>query len=290
MRGRGPTTLRTVAGPFRSFWFGKALSPIEHLCVKSFLAQGHRFQLYAYDEVENLPQGCELLDASTVVDRDRLFLYAHGDHAGTPAGFSCLFRYTLVDRDGGWWVDSDVLCLSSKIAEPDYVFAMQDNTFYNVAILRAPAGGRLIRTTLERASAIAAAEGGNMAFGAIGPNLFTNIVLELSFAGKATERTALYPIPYWQGLATCDPSRRDEVEQRVAESTFLHLWTGTFRGARVPATARPPTGSYLAAAYEQYNVPFPTVTEFDWRTVLEAQRTRRPAITPLPPGGGTFTP
>ena len=277
-----------MAGPFRSFWFGKTLSPVEHLCIKSFLAQGHRFQLYAYDEVENLPEGCQLLDAGTVVDRERLFLYAHGDHAGTPAGFANLFRYTLLDRDGGWWVDSDVLCLSSKIPEPEYVFAMQDDDYYNVAILRAPAGGRLIGTALERASAIVAVEGGNMAFGSIGPNLFTDLVRELGFEGKATERTALYPIPYWQGLATCDPRRRDEIDRRVAESWFLHLWTGTFRGARVPTTARPPAGSYLAAAYERYDVPFPTVTDFDWRTVFEPSPL--PAFTPLPPGSGSFTP
>ena len=115
-----------MAGPFRSFWFGGDLSPVEHLCLKSFIAHGHRFQLYAYEEVGNVPRGCELLDAATVVPRDQLFLYAHGDHAGTPAGFANLFRYTLLDRDGGWWVDTDVLCLRSKIAEPDHVFAMQE--------------------------------------------------------------------------------------------------------------------------------------------------------------------
>ena len=274
-----------MAGPFRSFWFGGDLSPVEHLCLKSFIAHGHRFQLYAYEEVGNVPRGCELLDAATVVPRDQLFLYAHGDHAGTPAGFANLFRYTLLDRDGGWWVDTDVLCLRSKIAEPDHVFAMQDDDYYNTAILRAPAGSRLIRTALERARAIADAEGGEMAFGSIGPNLFTDVVRELGFVGQASERTALYPIPYWQGLATCDPRRGEDVEQRVAESTFLHLWKGTFRSARVPKTARPPAGSYLAAAYERYKVPFPAETDFDWWTVLLPQPKR--TYTPLAKG---FTP
>ena len=281
-----------MAGPFRSFWFGGPLSPLEHLCLKSFLANGHRFQLYAYDEVENLPEGCELLDAASVVARDRLFFYAHGDHAGTPAGFSNLFRYTLLDRAGGWWVDTDVLCLRSKIAEPEYVFAMQDDDYYNVAILRAPAGGRLIRTALERATAMVDAEGGNIAFGSIGPGLLTELVPELGFAHLAVERTLLYPIPYWAGLATCDPRRLEEIEQRVAASTFLHLWTGTFRSAHVPKTARPLAGSYLAAQYERYEVPFLTETEFDWWSVLLPHRpgrersfTPRPAVTPIPQPG-----
>ena len=272
-----------MAGPFRSFWFGGPLSPLEHLCAKSFLAHGHRFQLYAYEEVGNLPEGCELLDAATIVPRDRLFLYAHSDHAGTPAGFSNLFRYTLLDRHGGWWVDSDVLCLRSKIDEPEYVFAMQDKSYYNVAILRAPRGGLLIRTALERATARVDAEGAEIPFGSIGPNLFTELVPELGFTDRAAERTALYPIPYWEGLRTCDPARRAEVEARVAESTFLHLWTGTFRGAGVPTTARPPAGSYLAEAYERYEVPFPVETEFDWWPVLLPRRPGwKRRITPLP--------
>jgi len=272
-----------VAGPFRSFWFGGDLSPVEHLCLKSFLEHGHRFQLYAYEEVGNVPQGCELLDAATVVPHEQLFVYTHGDHAGTPAGFACLFRYTLLDRYGGWWVDTDVLCLGPAIPEPEYVFAMQDDDYYNVAILRAPPGGLLIRTALERAAAIVAAEGGDIAFGSIGPSLFTDVVRELGFAGQASERTALYPIPYWQGLSTCDPRRREDVEQRVANSTFLHLWTGTFRGARVPKTALPPPGSYLAAAYERYEVPFPIVAPFDWWTLLlPRQPGRERSFTPLP--------
>lgn len=282
-----------MAGPFRSFWFGGHLSPVEHLCAKSFLAQGHRFQLYAYEEVGNLPEGCELLDAAAIVPRDQLFMYQHGDHAGTPAGFANLFRYTLLDRHGGWWVDTDVLCLRSKIPEPEYVFAMQDDHYYNVAILRAPAGGPLIRTALERARARVAADGGNIPFGSIGPNMFTELVPELGFDDKASERAALYPIPYWQGLMTCDPARRREVEQRIAESTFLHLWTGTFRGARVPTTARPPEGSYLADAYERYEVPFPVETEFDWQPVLLSRQpgwqrrfTPTPGFTPVSPAAG----
>jgi hypothetical protein len=278
-----------VAGPFRTFWFGGPLSPLEHLCAKSFLANGHRFQLYAYEEVENVPDGCELLDAATIVPRDRLFLYAHGDHAGTPAGFANLFRYTLLDRHGGWWVDSDVLCLRSKIAEPDYVFAMQDDHYYNVAILRAPAGGRLIRAALERATERVEAQGGNIPFGSIGPNMFTELVPELGFEDKAVERAELYPIPYWQGLFTCDPALRGNVERRAADSTFVHLWTGTFRGAGVPTTARPPAGSYLADMYERYEVPFPDETEFDWWSVLLPRRpgwemayTPVPRFTPLP--------
>ncbi len=245
--------------------------------MKSFLAQGHRFLLYTYDEVENVPDGCELLDATAVLDEDQVFFYEDPVHAGSPAGFSNLFRYTLLDREGGWWVDTDTLCLTSQIAEPEYVFAKQEQYYYNTAIMRAPAASPLIRETLKRAKRIVAEQGGGMEFGSIGPYLLTEVVRDLDFADKATRTAALYPIPYRQALATCDPSRRAEVERRVAESTFLHLWTEMFRYWRVPKTARPPTGSYLATMYDRYNISSPNWTAYDWRPHLS-----KPSFTPLP--------
>jgi hypothetical protein len=267
-----------VASTFSSFWFGEALSPVEHLCIKSFLAHGHGFLLYAYDEVENLPHGCELVDAATVVPRDQLFLYQTSAHAGSPAGFSNLFRYTLLHRNGGWWVDTDTLCLKSRISEPAYVFARQDEDLYNPAILRAPAGSPLIREALERARQVVAELGGNIPFGAIGPHLFTDVVRDLDLGSDAADTADLYPIPWQQALATWDPNRRNEVEQRVARSTFVHLWTERFRVLRVPKTFRPPAGSYLDAMYERYDVPVPggATSIYIWPTVAPpSDRARR---------------
>jgi len=274
-----------VASTFRSFWFGDALSPIEHLCLKSFLAHGHRFLLYAYDEVENLPHGCELLDATPIVQHDQLFLYKSSDHAGSPAGFSNLFRYTLLDREGGWWVDTDTLCLKPQISEPAYVFARQDKDFYNPAIMRAPAGSPLIRETLERAKRVVADHAENMEFGAIGPHLFTAVIRDLDLHNAAADTADLYPIPYWDALTTCDPNRRDEVEQLVARSTFVHLWTEMFRYWRVPKTGRPPAGAYLTAMYDRYDVPLPAATAFNWRPVAPPREFQsNVGFTPSPTG------
>jgi len=269
-----------VPGTVRSFWFGEALSPIEHLCLKSFLAHGHRVHLYTYEKVANVPRGCRLLDAATVVDRDELFFYQDATHAGSPAGFANIFRYALLDREGGWWVDTDTLCLSSKLPDSDYVFAMQHRDSYNSAILRAPAGSPLMREALGRARRIVADHHGDIGFGAIGPHLLTDVIRDLDLGGEATDRRVLYPIPYWEALATCDPRRRAQVEFRIGNSAFLHLWTEMFRYWRVPKNARPPAGSYLAEMYDRYDVPFPTVVEFDWRSVLN--RKKDAAITPLP--------
>jgi hypothetical protein len=244
--------------------------------MKSFLAQGHRFLLYTYDEVENIPEGCEVLDAATVLDEGEVFFYEDSVHAGSPGAFSNLFRYTLLDREGGWWVDTDTLCLTSEIPEQEYVFAKATFNYGN-AILRAPAGSALIREMLTRARRIAAEQGGSMEYGSIGPRLLTEVVRDLDFADKATDTAALYPIPYTQALATCDPSRCAEVEGWVARSTFLHLSTEMFRFWRVPKTARPPGGSYLANMYDRFDISSQNWAAYDWRPRLS-----KPGFTPLP--------
>ena len=198
-----PIYTRMVGSSVRSFWFGESLSPIEHLCVKSFLAQGHRFLLYTYDEVENVPDGCELLDAATVLDEGPGLPLRGSGSRRQPRRFFDLFRYTLLDRDGGWWVDTDTLCLTAEIPEPEYVFAKSD------VLLRqrdhAGSGGEFSDSgNAHKGAAHRRRAGWQLEFGSIGPHLLTEVVRDLDFAHKATDTAALYPIPYRQALATCD--------------------------------------------------------------------------------------
>lgn len=52
----------------QSFWYGNELSQVEQLCIKSFLANGHDFHLYTYNEnLVGVPDGCKLLDANHIV-------------------------------------------------------------------------------------------------------------------------------------------------------------------------------------------------------------------------------
>ena len=86
-------------------WIGPRLSPLERACVQSFLAKGHRFNLFAYDTVANVPDACTVLDAATLVPRSHVFAHSSGPGEGSLAGFSDLFRYKLLYEHGGWlWI------------------------------------------------------------------------------------------------------------------------------------------------------------------------------------------
>jgi hypothetical protein len=245
---------------FRTFWLQPELSPVEHLCIKSFLAHGHRFQLYSYADVANVPEGCEVEDARRVLPEERVFFYKAGYHAGSVSAFSNIFRYELLARDGGWWVDSDLLCLTADVPETDYAFAKEGPILYGTAALKAPAESELMKRALSRAERI----GEEAELGDLGPRVLTGVISELGLDGEAWERQEMYPLPWVEALATFNPDRAGEIEQKLASARFAHLWTSILRLANVLKAVRPPEGSYLATCYERYEVPFGTDLRYRW--------------------------
>jgi hypothetical protein len=67
---------------------------------------GHRYELYVYDEVDNIPDGCHVLDAASVIDRPEVLVHQSERHFGAVTGFANVFRYLLLHELGGWWVDT----------------------------------------------------------------------------------------------------------------------------------------------------------------------------------------
>lgn len=56
--------------------------------------------------------------------RERL-LVSRGIRQGSYSAFSNQFRYTLLYDKGGWWVDTDVVCLRRFDFDDDFVFATE---------------------------------------------------------------------------------------------------------------------------------------------------------------------
>src|SRR5271168_1049448 len=169
----------------QSLWIGGELSSMEVGSIRSFLAQGHSFHLYVYDEVQNIPSGTVVLDAHTIVDRSKIFTYKDFP---SYAGFSNLFRYALLHKCGNYWTDLDIFCLRPFDFSGDYFFARQKadsfrqslkNHFFpslNCCLMKAPAGSELCRRSvnfcLEQDPA-------RLAWGTTGPKLLTQLAREL---------------------------------------------------------------------------------------------------------------
>ncbi|HNX30882.1 MAG TPA: hypothetical protein PKM35_04705 [Holophaga sp.] len=235
---------------FQSLWIGKALSPLEILCIRSFLVHGHEFELYAYEELRGLPEGCTLRDAGAIQPREQVFRYRDGHGKGSPAGFANLFRYKLLAEKGGWWVDTDVLCLASDLPEAEVVFAPEEPGRYNVAIMKFPAGHPLMDWLYTTATTM----GRGVLFGQTGPDLMTRGIHANGMQHLASPQDSFYPIHYSQAKQVLDPRARNTVATSVQGATFLHLWNEMLRRMHYAKTVAPPSGSYLRACFEHHGM------------------------------------
>src|ERR1041385_3961243 len=107
-----------MSEPIQSLWIGPRLSAMERACLASFLRHGHEVHLYTYNDVDGVPPGVIVRDGSEILPPERIFSYREHD---TVSGFSNFFRYKLLSERGGWWVDTDVICLEPFTFDGDYV-------------------------------------------------------------------------------------------------------------------------------------------------------------------------
>ena len=129
------------------FFHGDALTLLEWICMESFVQHGHNLNVFSYEDLK-VPGGVAIQDASQVLPFDEFFMFDN-----SPSAFSNIFRYKLILENGGWWVDTDVLCLGNNIPDCDYAWAHQDPDQINGAILKFPQGDAWCEKLLAQAMA-----------------------------------------------------------------------------------------------------------------------------------------
>lgn len=174
----------------QGLWVEGRLSLNEQLCIRSFLAHGHAFHLYAYGPLDGVPPGTTLRDAREILPETRIFRYQEGFGKGSLAGFSDLFRLHLLHQRGGWWVDLDVVCLRPFDLAAEHVIATEwspeNPDRLTNCVLRMPAGSALAAACLAAFDEIDLAQA---AFAETGPALVQRVC-------RATGYDQ-YAVPYW---------------------------------------------------------------------------------------------
>lgn len=206
----------------QGLWIGPRLSAMERLSIGSFLAQGHPYHLYVYDEVEGVPPGVLLKDANEILPANRIFRYPNG---GSYAGFSNHFRYQLLRARGNWWVDLDLVCLRPFDFQAPIVISSERGAdgcrFVNVGALKFPAGN----PALEAACKICAGKDPeSLVFGETGPELMEWLVSRYSLEEAVQAPEVFCPVP-------CD-RLHDLLEpggQIPADAYAIHLWQEIWR-------------------------------------------------------------
>jgi hypothetical protein len=250
---------------FQSFWWGEPLSPYEWLSLKSFTDFGHGFDLYSFDPDIAVPAQVRVRDAAELVSREQFFVYESGFGKGSPAAFANLFRYKLLAERGGWWVDTDVVCLSDAIPDYPQFAARQDDGFVNNAVMRFEGRHPVMLRCLE----VAAEKGRSVRWGDTGPLLLTEVMREAGETRGIFAGSICYPIHHADALDVLRPSTLGSATARSSGSQFVHLWNQTLTNAGVRKTYLPPHGSLLRRLVERHQIDG-WVGEYDEAGLLEA--------------------
>ncbi len=227
-------------------WVGPRLTALERACITSFLARGHEFDLYVYDDIGGLPSGCRVLDAASILPGSRIFAHASGAGRGSVAGFADMFRYRLLKEHGGWWVDLDVFCLTEALPAADVVIGRQNSSLINVAVMHFPPQ----HPVLIEACELTASSNAEVDWAQIGPVLMTKLVETHGLQSEVLPASVFYPIAWQHYWAVLDPRRSADVLNRLEGAACLHLWNEMLRRLALDKDVLPPAGSVLRALYE----------------------------------------
>jgi hypothetical protein len=200
---------------------------MQQLSIKSFLAHGHPYHLYAYDEVAGLPSGAVLLDAGVVLPRDRIFTYQHGFGKGSYSAFSNVFRYQLLFDRGGWWVDTDVVCLRPLLPAGEHVLPTELDDFEQKGVyipltatsaFKLPRGAPVLAYCLDACARKNPAE---LRWSEIGPYLFDEAIKRFGLTAHQLPHQAFSPVSTFEFHQLIEPGFDFS---RFNDSWAVHLW------------------------------------------------------------------
>ena len=210
----------------QGLWIGSELSVMEQLSIASFLLNGHDYYLYVYNELKNIPAGTTVRDANEILPSSSIFQYREYP---TYAGFSNFFRYKLLLERGGWWADTDIICLKPFDFPDEHVFATEMCKGFEVVssgIIKAPKDSPVMAYAWGVCQTKNPAD---LAWGETGPKLMGEAVEEFSLEEYKKPPQVFCPLGYSDWRKVLEP----DVETLLDDSSHsIHLWNEMWRAAR----------------------------------------------------------
>jgi hypothetical protein len=237
----------------QSFWFGGELSPYEGLSLKSFLDHGFEFHLYSYENALQVPPGVILKSANEIIPRSQVFALESGVAQGSWSVFSDIFRYQLLFQRGGWWVDTDVVCVKEDFPPEEIVCGLEMDGKINSAIMRFPMG----HPAMQECARIAHQIGQNGTWGDTGPTLLTNVIKGHDLGRFVKPKQTFYEINWSEIEILYDPKAKSDLVHRIESASAVHLWNELTRRAVVNKFVGVPEGCLLGELFERHGIAFP---------------------------------
>lgn len=199
-------------------WIGEELSLFEQLSIFSFLKNGHKYVLYTYEDVKNIPEDVEVRNGNEILDGK--YISEIKDGMSLTQGYSTFsnwFRYTLLYKLGGWWADLDMVCLKPLDFKSPYVFSQVnvirncEEKAVNPGIIKSLKGSQLFKFYAD----LCEREKGKVDFGDTGPFSFYHIIKKYGL------KSCIYPPEVFEPDLF---SRILESDVRISSNTYtIHL-------------------------------------------------------------------
>ncbi len=229
----------------QSLWIGNQLSAVEQLCINSYLKNDHEFHLYTYGDIKNIPKGTIVKDAGEIIPAEEVFMYS----TGTYAVFSDWFRWKLLYEKGGFWVDTDEICLKHFDFDTDLIFGKEKRDSVAIGVLGFPPEHELCafmwdicenpnnilpydstRTKFKKLRRkLLGRKRCNVGWGESGgPPGFTKALEHFQLFDQAKPFTYFYAIPHYSWDAAFDETFANDLDL-FSNSYAVHLWNDMMR-------------------------------------------------------------
>jgi hypothetical protein len=223
----------TKEAAIQCLWIGTALSRMEIMCIKSYLKNAHTVYLYAYDNVENVPEGVTVIDANTIIPSDKIFKYKHHD---SYAAFANLFRYKLLLEKGGYWTDLDNVCIRTLPTPESFVFASERLTSgdfsVNNCFMYATKDSEIMNFCYSTALSKKPEQ---LNWGDTGPRLLTEAVIKYDMYDYVLHPDVVCPVDPWRCQLFVSKSLADLINE---ETYTVHLWNEIWKRSNMDKNAR----------------------------------------------------
>lgn len=224
-------------------WLEGPLSFLEQMCLLSFVANGHRVVLFHYGEVENVPDGIELVSANEVHEPKQFIM---NNQFKTPVPQSDIFRLQLMKKTDFLWCDTDVFSLA-PIPKADHIFGYFDKTTICNAIMRLPSDSPTLKAYIEyssdpypirpwvegderqelerQKSAGELPHASDQDHSVYGPGVMTWFLKHFGEIEHASPIPVFYPLPFRQTGQANDIHAREFRKKYLTDDTLtVHLW------------------------------------------------------------------
>lgn len=200
----------------QSLWVGSRLSSMEILCINSYLANGHEFHLYAYDDILNVPRGAVVKDANEIIPYEEIYI----DDFGGYVNLSNQFRFSMLYKLGGWWVDMDTVCLRPFDFSDDFVFSTEvigGRKRLNNTYIKSQPGAIFLKRCLDYLSSRGHE---HIHWGELGITVLSRMVFRSQMEQYIHQPDTFCPVPFYR------------IDQLISEPTYvlpetsyaIHLW------------------------------------------------------------------